>query len=104
MTTAELSYAQKFAELQPFYQAIFSSVKKDLRDEHLKMDRNFFKRNFLNKELAKLTVEDLVLVYPKLIQAGSEPVAEFIANRWLLRHMDIYTFFEQKLQKIAPQI
>jgi len=35
--------------------------------------------------------------------AGHERLAEFIANRWLFRNMDIYRFFEESLQKISPE-
>ncbi len=99
MTTQEKPYTEKFAELQPFLVAIFTEIKKDIRDEHLRADRGFFKRNFPGKELSKLTVDDLLRVYPKIIAAGYEPVSEFIANKWLLRHLDIYNFFESRLKE-----
>lgn len=99
MTNTQLPYAQKFAELAPWYDQIFTSVKKDLRDEHLKIDKGFFKRNFPGRVVNKLQVEDLIAVYPKFIAAGSEKLGEFIANRWLLRHLEIYNFFEETLKK-----
>lgn len=99
MTKQELTYAQKFAILEPFHEAIFTNVKKDFRDEHLRTDRGFCKRNFGSKELSKITVEDLLRVYPKLIAAGYEPISEFISNRWLLRHLDIYNYFEDALKQ-----
>lgn len=95
----DTTYAQKFAELAPWYDQIFTSVKKDLRDEHLKADKNFFKRNFPGKMINKLEVQDLISVYAKFIERGFEELSEFIANRWLLRHLDIYNFFEQELKK-----
>lgn len=104
MTTQDIAYAQKLAELAPLYTQIFTSVKKDMRDEHLKMDRGFFKRNFPNRDLNSLTVDDLIQVYSKFITAGSEPLAEFIANRWLLRHLEIYNYFEEKLQAVSSKI
>ena len=70
-----------------------------MRDEHLRTDRGFFKRNFPSKDLSKITVEDLLRVYPKMIAAGYEPLSEFISNRWLLRHLDIYNYFEDSLKQ-----
>lgn len=96
---AEPTYAQKFAKLEPWHRDIFLTVKKELRDEHLKLDRNFFKRNFTGIELQKIAVDDLLNVYPKLIAEGYEPLGEFIANRWLLRHLEIYNFFEERLKQ-----
>lgn len=103
MTKHDLPYAAKFSELQPFYTAIFTTVKKDLRDEHLKSDKGFFKRNFAGRELNKLTVDDLMAVYPKVIAAGFEPLSEFIANRWLLRNLGIYNFFESRLKECTEK-
>ncbi len=101
MTKNEPTYAQKFNKLQPFFVAIFTAIKKDLRDEHLRADKGFFKRNFPGKELSKVTVDDLLAVYPILIERGYEQIGEFIANRWLLRHLDIYNFFEEQLKHYA---
>ncbi len=99
MTKTESTYAHKFQELSAWYPQIFTSVKNDLRDEHLKIDKGFLKRNFPGKAPNKLTVEDLIRVYSKFIAQGYEELSEFIANRWLLRHLDIYNFFEECLKK-----
>jgi hypothetical protein len=104
MTTQEQTYLSKFADLEPLYKSIFATVRKDMRDEHLKADRGFFKRNFPGKELSTLSVEDMIAVYSKFIKAGSEQLAEFIANRWLLRHIDIYNFFEARLKTVSADI
>ena len=94
----------KFSLLTPFHKHIFSSVKKSCRNEHLRVDRQFFKKWFGGKNYAEITVEDLTTVYPQVIAEGHESLAEFIVNRWLLRHMDIYHFFEKELQKINSHI
>lgn len=103
-TKQEITYTEKLTELEPLYVDIFTSVKKDLRDEHLKVDRGFFKRNFHNRELSSLSVNDLINVYSKFIKAETEPMAEFIANRWLLRHLPIYNFFEARLKTVTDKI
>ncbi len=90
----------KLTELEPFYTVIFTDVKKDLRDDHLRTDRGFFKRNFHPKALNKITVDDFITVYSKVIEQGFEEVSEFISNRWVLRHLDIYNFFEAKLKAV----
>lgn len=103
MIKQELTYKERFQRLQPFLRTIFTDVKKDIRDEHLRSDRGFFKRNFPGKELSKLTVDDFLNVYPKFLEAGQETVGEFITNRWLLRHLDIYNFFEDRLTGLSEQ-
>ena len=101
--SSDTTYVQKFAQLSPFYSQIFATVKKDCKSEHLAIDNKFFKAHFPGKNLAKLTTEELLEVYPKIIQDGHEALAEFVANRWLLKRMEIYSFFEEELKTINPQ-
>ena len=98
------SYCTQFALLAPWHHEIFSCVKKDLRNEHLKLDKAFFHAHFSSKVLLKLTVEDFLGVYPAVIAKGHEKLAEFIVNRWLLKHLPIYTFFEARLKVLNPKI
>ncbi len=99
----QITYIELLRKLSPFHFQIFSSVKKDCKSEHLALDNQFLKKHFTGKLIAKITVEDLLLVYPKVIDEGHEQLAEFIANRWLLKHMDLYHLFENELKKINPQ-
>jgi len=100
MTTEIAAYIDKLKELAPFYPVLFTDIRKDLRDDHLRSDKSFFKRNFTEKTVNKVTVDELIHVYSKIIEAGYEDVAVFIGNRWVLRHLDIYNFFESRLKKI----
>ena len=99
-----LSHTEMFRLLAPWHPRIFAAVKKDVRNEHLKLDKAFYKVHFGNKVLIRLTVDDLLSVYPAVIAKGHEKLAEFIANRWILRHIDVYNFFESKLKAINPQV
>lgn len=98
------SYKEKFILLKEWMPLIIDSVKKDLKNEHLKRDPSFSRSYFPGKNLSKLTLEELVDAYTKAIADGekAEELAEFIANRWLLKHSDLYYYFEQELAKIDP--
>lgn len=102
MTTQTDTFAHIFSLLEPFYGEIFTSVRNDLRDQHLRTDKAFLKKNFPNKRLSFLTADDFAKVYPQRIVQGHESLGEFIANRWLLKHLEIYNFFEDELKKIHP--
>ena len=104
MTNTQITHVQMFMNLKPWHQAIISSVKKDLKNEHLKLDRGFFKANFGSKVLQRLNIDDLLAVYPKVIEQGHEKLAEFIVNRWLLRHLKLYTHFEARLKAVHVKI
>ncbi len=100
----DATYKEKFAKLDPWLVEIVEGIKKDLRNEHLKKDWMFVKYYFAGKNISKLTTEELVAAYKHSIEFGEkcEEVGEFIANRWLLKHTDLYHFFENELVKISP--
>lgn len=97
-----MNYIQKFRLLNPWFGLIIESVKKDLKQEHLAKDPQFVKLHFKNKPLQKITSEDLKEVYERLLSLEEEKIAEFIAVRWLLKHSDLYHYFESHLAKIDP--
>jgi hypothetical protein len=96
------SYREKFADLQPWVPDLIESVKKDLKQEHLKKDFHFIKKFFGSKNIHKVTKQEFTEAYQKAIQQDEkgEELAEFIAARWLIKHSDLYHFFEQRLSKI----
>lgn len=98
------TYKEKFAALQVWMPLIVEEIKKDLKNEHLKKDPSFARLYFPGKNIMKLSSEELAEAYGNAI-AGSEnteELAEFISNRWLLKHADLYYYFEQELGKINP--
>lgn len=99
------TYKEKFALLQEWMPLIIDSIKKDLKNEHLKNDPGFLRVYFPGKNPSKITFEELVDAYTKALAHGenTEQLAEFIANRWLVKHSDIYYYFEQELAKINPE-
>lgn len=99
----ETGYQEKFVILKPWIHQIIDGVKKDLKNEHLKIDKGFCKRYFLGKNAQQVTIEEMAEAYLQDIEAGNVGLGEFIATRWLLKHADIYHFFEEQLKKTHPQ-
>lgn len=100
----EATYKKKFEDLHDWFPYLVETVKKDLRNEHLKKDPYFIKKFFSSKNIHRLTLAELVEAYQQAIkeEEQGEQLAEFISTRWLLKHSDIYGFFEQKLSAIHP--
>lgn len=96
------SYKEKFVMLEGWLPIILEEIKRDLKQDHLKRDALFMKKYFPGKSFNKLTLEDLSQGYLKAIADDSEVLGEFISNRWLLKHGDIYQCFEEELTKINP--
>lgn len=97
------TYKEKFADLQEWIPVLIEAVKKDLRNEHLKKDVYFVKKFLSNKNIHKITIEELAEAYQTAIQEEQgEELAEFITSRWLLKNSELYEFFESHLSQIDP--
>lgn len=98
----ESGYQEKIELVGPWLTTVIEEIKKDLKNEHLKVDREFCKRYFLGKGANMITVAEMAEAYIKDISEGNVGLGEFIASRWLLRHTDIYALFEEKLAQVNP--
>lgn len=98
----EAGYQEKMVWLAPWLFQIIDVVKKDLKQEHLRIDREFCRRYFLGKGPQQVTVEQMTPAYAADIAAGNVGLGEFIATRWLIKHTDIYNFFEERLKELTP--
>jgi len=98
------TYKEKFAMLSPWMPFIVEAIKKDLKNDHLRKDMAFVRQYFAGKNTNKITTEDLVQAYTHALanEENGEDLAEFVSNRWLLKHSDLYHHFEQELTKIDP--
>ncbi len=100
----DTTFKEKFAILNPWMPTIIDSIKKDLKNEHLKRDFVFLKTYFPSKNPNKLTTEELVKAYTHAVTHADngENLGEFLTNRWLLKNGDIYHYFEEELNRISP--
>ena len=96
----ESTIQQHYELIEEFFPAVLQTIRKDLRQDHLKKDKEFLKAHFGGKNPNKLTIEELAQGYAPVLQGGKELLWEFITERWLMKHTEIYYFFEEKLQKI----
>ncbi len=100
----EATFRDKFALLLPWLPTVVEGVKKDLRGDHLKADIRFHKKYFAGKLAKKLTVPELVEAYAaEILEEGNEELAEFVCNRWLIKHAEIYECFEVHLEGLTEK-
>ena len=97
------SYQEKFQWIQPWLISIIDIVKKDLKNEHLRIDKAFCKKYFLAKSPNQLQAEEMAIAYEKDIAEGNVGLGEFIASRWLLKNTDVYGFFEEELKHVLHE-
>lgn len=98
------SYKEKFADLKEWIPFMMESIKKDLRNEHLKKDVYFVKKFLSSRDIHKISNEELSEAYQKAIHEDErgEEIAEFVSSRWLIKHGEVYEFFEKQLTAIDP--
>lgn len=98
------TYKEKFSDLDEWMSSLIEVIKKDLRNEHLKKDWEFVKRFIPSKNIHRITTEEMAQAYRTAIaqEENGEELAEFMAARWLLKHGDLYHFFEKSLSAIHP--
>lgn len=100
----DATHKEKLDLLQDWLPYIIQSIKSELKNDHLKQDWNFVKTYFENKNVNKLTAEELVAGYQQALakEEKASDIAEFIFNRWLLKNTELYQYFEDSLTKIDP--
>ncbi|HRD55074.1 MAG TPA: hypothetical protein PLC42_01625 [Parachlamydiaceae bacterium] len=98
----DASYKEKFQLLKSWMPGIAETVKKELKNDHLKKDWLFAKKYFPGKNLNKITADELGAGYQTAIaeEEKGEEIAEFISNAWLLKNSELYDYFEKELRKV----
>lgn len=96
------TWAGRYSLLTPWFFDIMNVVKKDCKNEHLKLNPGFVREHFSGMPLHRITIEEMRAVYLRLILGGNDQLAEFVSNRWLFRNMELYNFFEQALSEVSP--
>ena len=95
---------EKLLELKEWFPSILETVKKDLKNEHLKKDYVFVKKYLGGKNIHKLENQELETAYFTALQGEEkgEEIAEFMVHRWIFRNSEMYHFFEKELMKVRP--
>ena len=91
-----------FILVRPWMQQILNSIKKDIKTDHLPADKSFYKAHFGNRPQNKLSLEEIFSVYEKELIAGNADLSEWVVNRWVFKHGDVYRHFADRLSAINP--
>lgn len=100
----ETTMKEKLLELKEWFPSILETIKKDLKNEHLKNDYVFVKKYCGGKNIHKIENNELTAAYLLALQESEkgEELAEFMIHRWIFRNSEMYNFFETELTKIRP--
>jgi len=92
----------QFETLQPWLPRLLEGLKREIKTEHLSKNPLFYRSYFGTRPLNRLTTEEIVAAYQKELIQGNEELSEWIVNRWVFNHGEIYEFFAERLAKINP--
>jgi hypothetical protein len=92
----------QFQALQNWTLEILETIKKDIKTDHLHTDPAFYRSYFGNRPQNRLTSDEIFAAYQKELLQGNESLAEWVVNRWVFKHGDLYHHFAENLSRINP--
>lgn len=93
----------QFLFLKDWIGEVLNPIKKDIKNDHLHADPTFYKKYFGNRPQNRLTAEEIFAAYEQELLIGNEELAEWIVNRWVFKHGDLYQHFADGLAQIHPE-
>jgi hypothetical protein len=96
----DLPLKSKFEYLSPVFSNILQDIRRDIRNEHMKQDREFVQKYFSRSYIESSSSEIEKAYYHEIVAQGNEVLADWIVSKWILRHAEVYEFFVSELSKI----
>ena len=93
----------QFLIIQPWIPQVLTAIKREIRTDHLANSPVFSKTHFGNRPFNRLTAEEIFMAYEKDLLAGDEELSEWVVNRWVFKHGDLYTHFAERLEAINSE-
>ncbi len=90
----------KYHTLQPFLEEILTSIRKDIKTDYLPGSPAFCKANFGSRPINRLEGDEINVALIKELLVGNDDLSEWVVNRWVFKHGDVYTHFAEKLSSI----
>lgn len=92
----------QFQFLQGWILEVLSAIKKDIKSDHLHTDPVFYRTYFGNRPQNRLTAEEIFAAYEKELLKGNQDLCDWVVNRWVFKHGDLYSHFAEGLSRVNP--
>lgn len=93
----------QFLSMKNWIVEVLNAIKKDIKTEHLGADPTFYRAHFGNRPQNRLTTEEIFAAYESELLKGNQELAEWVVNRWVFKHGDLYQVFAERLSQINPE-
>jgi hypothetical protein len=92
----------QFQILQPWLAQILHILKRELKSEHLSKNLSFCRTHFGGRPTSRVSNDEVIAAYEKELLQGNEDLGDWIVNRWVFHHGEIYRHFAETLSRIHP--
>jgi len=92
----------QFQILRPWLPEILGAIKKDIKSDYLPGSHAFYRTHFGSRPQNRLTTEEINNALSQALLDGDEDLAEWVINRWVFKHGEIYTHFADRLAGVNP--
>ncbi len=92
-----------FESLQNWTHEVLNAIKRDIKVDHLHTDPVFYRKHFGNRPQNRLTAEEIFAAYEKELIEGNQELSEWVVNRWVFKHGDLYQHFAERLSQVNPE-
>lgn len=82
---------------------VLQTIKKDIKTDHLPSDVGFYKKHFGNRPQNRLGTEEIFAAYEKELLEENQDLKEWVVNRWVFKHGDLYQHFAERLSAVNPE-
>jgi hypothetical protein len=90
----------QFISLKNWMHVLLNAIRKDIKQDHLGSDPDFYRTYFGNRPQNRLTAEEIFNAYETELLKGNQSLAEWVVNRWVFKHGDLYQVFAERLSQI----
>lgn len=97
------SMENQFISLKNWMHVLLNAIRKDIKQDHLGSDPSFYRTHFGNRPQNRLTAEEIFNAYESELLKGNQELAEWVVNRWVFKHGDLYQIFAERLSQIDEQ-
>lgn len=99
----DLPLKSKFEYLGEVLPRVLQDIRRDIRNEHMKQDREFVQKYFSKCHLEKISSSDIEKAYfAEIVTLNNEDLGSWVISKWIMKHAEVYEFFVTELSKINP--
>lgn len=93
----------QFISLKSWMHVLLNAIRKDIKQDHLGSDPEFYRTYFGNRPQNRLNSEEIFSAYESELLKGNQELSEWVVNRWVFKHGDLYQVFAERLSQINSE-